>query len=74
MNFKLTTSQSDSEYLIRRGEEDILEEMRNEFMQDMKADMINTGNTNFGIWLEPDPRDSNAGAGDGIDEINFGMW
>jgi len=74
MNFKLTTSQSDSEYLIRRGEEDILEEMRNEFMQDMKADMINTGNTDFGIWLEPDPRDSNAGAGDGTDEINFDMW
>ena len=61
IEFTLVTSGSDTRVSIKRDQEDFYEEMKKDFSQDIKHD-VRTGNTNFEIWMEPDPSVAFAGA------------
>ena len=55
MQFKLSTSQSDSEYLIMNGDENTFQIMRDDFTDKIKDDVRRNRNLRFRIELEPDP-------------------
>lgn len=62
--FKLSTSQVEMEYPIRRGDKNTFEDMRRAFNESLRVDR-KKGVTKFKIWLEPDP------AGHGLTEAEL---
>ena len=55
IGFQLIASASEFEYVITRGDENVFADMCDAFSKDIKADRKATGNTQFEIWVEPDP-------------------
>ena len=59
IEFRLITSGSDSRVGITRDQNDVYEDMKKEFAQEVR-DNAKRGNLEFDLWIEPDPTDMGA--------------